>query len=402
MILLPKKRIIVLYFVALAVALSWSTGCNKAVQRDRESFSTEGMNISVGSQPVVHLSRIQSGNSQPQILGAYILPGRAMNIYQLEAYLPGKGIIHMFRSPSLEAAKENMTGGVQDSYGEQSYFVGGAILLPYANRIRGRFLPDEDLIATSILGRPVELPASGKGKAPGAERCALHGLFLRDAMDTVTTNADTEQASVTGTFNAGDFKGHWLSKTQLSVTASLMKDSFVFTVTAKNVGNEALPMGISWHPYFELPSGNREQTKIYVPARKRLCVNNYDDVFPTGQVEPVQETAYDFLAPEGRSLGKLSLDDCFVDLIKPTSGQASALIVDPAAKYGVRVTALSPEIQAIQIAAPVNSAFIALEPQFHWTDPFSAIWGNETRTGMVILKPGEAVSYSVKLELFTP
>ena len=106
-------------------------------------------------------------------------------------------------------------------------------------------------------------------------------------------------------------------------------------------------------------------------------MNNYDDVFPTGQVEPVQETAYDFLAPEGRSLGKLSLDDCFVDLIRPTSGQASALIIDPAAQYGVRVTALSPEIQAIQIAAPVNSAFIALEPQFHWTDPFSVIWGKD-------------------------
>ena len=87
---------------------------------------------------------------------------------------------------------------------------------------------------------------------------------------------------------------------------------------------------------------------------------------------------------------------------RPTSGQASALIIDPAAHYGVRVTALSPEIQAIQIAAPVNSPFIALEPQFHWTDPFSAIWGKDARTGMVILKPGESVSYSVKLELFIP
>ena len=91
-------------------------------------FSAEKMNISVGGQSVVRLSRNQSGDSQPQILRAYILPGRAMNIYQLEAYLPGKGIIQMFRSPSLEIAKETMNGGLQDSYGEQSYFVGGAIL----------------------------------------------------------------------------------------------------------------------------------------------------------------------------------------------------------------------------------------------------------------------------------
>lgn len=402
MILVLKKRMIFLSFAALAAVLSWGANCNQAVQKERKLFSSEKMNISIGREPVVRLSRDQSDDSQPQILRAFILPGRAMNIFQLEAYLPGKGTIHMFRSPSLEAAKGKMNGGNQDFYGEQSYFAGGAILLPYANRIRGRFIPDENLIATSILGKPVQLPANGKGKAAGAEPCALHGLFLRDAMDTVTTTADSEQASVTGTFNAGDFKGHWLSKTQLTVTASLKKDSFVFTVTAKNVGHEALPMGISWHPYFELPSGNREQARIYVPARKRLRVNNYDDVFPTGQVVPVQETAYDFLAPEGRSLGKLSLDDCFVDLLEPTSGQASALIIDPAAKYGVRVTALSPEIQAIQIAAPVNSAFIALEPQFHWTDPFSAIWGKDATTGMVTLKPGEAVSYSVKLELFVP
>ena len=134
----------------------------------------------MGGEPVVVLNAPKSGNGGPQILKVYILPGRFMNIYQMQAYVPGRGTFEMFQSPSLEVVRELMNGGPQDSYGEQSYKMGGAILLPYANRIRGEFLPDENRVQARILDKAVKLPATGQGKAPGGgEVCGVRPVSAK-------------------------------------------------------------------------------------------------------------------------------------------------------------------------------------------------------------------------------
>ena len=161
-------------------------------------------------------------------------------------------------------------------------------------------------------------------------------------------------------------------------------------------------MGIGWHPYFVLPSGNRRQAKLAIPAKERALVDNYDNVFPTGKLVPLTGTPYDFSVPGGAPLGELFLDDCFVNLQKNAQGQSTAEIIDPAAKYGIRIRSLSPEISAVQVYAPIDKSFVALEPQFNWADPFSPVWGAKANTGMVTLQPGQTVTYSVQLELFVP
>jgi len=366
-------------------------------------FSAKEKDLSIGGRPVVTLSRAQSNNSNlPQILSVEVLPGRGMNIYQLKAYLPGKGAVNLFESPPLEEAKERMSGGPDDFYGNESFRMGGAILVPYANRIRGKFLPEEKAIQTVVLGQNVKLPANWKGKNQGAEWHAMHGLILDRPMDKVTSDAGPQEAYVIGTLDAGDFQGHWLSRTNLTIRATLKQDSFGFIVDARNNGNEPLPMGIGWHPYFVLPSGNRKQAKLAIPAGERAMVDNYDNVFPTGKLVPVKNTPYDFSVSGGAPLGDLFLDDCFVKLRKNAEGQSVAEIIDPEAKYGIRIRSLSPEISAIQVYAPVDKSFVALEPQFNRADPFSPVWGAKGNTGMVTLQPGQTVTYSVRLELFVP
>ena len=160
-------------------------------------------------------------------------------------------------------------------------------------------------------------------------------------------------------------------------------------------------MGIGWHPYFNFPSGRREQARLRIPARSRLPVNDYDEVLPTGEIVPVEGTIYDFSKPGGRALGDLYLDDCFVDLERSEEGVV-AEIVDPEASYGLRIVGTSPAIQAIQVYAPPDRSFVALEPQLNWADPFGSVWGAKADTGMVILQPGEEVVYGVRLELFSP
>ena len=278
----------------------------------------------VGGQPTFTLERPKSTDTtKPRFVSAQILPGRGMTTYQIRAYVPGKGEIDLMEAPPLADAPKLMNGGPEDLIGNKSFNVGGAILLPYANRIRGKLSADGATIETPIMGKPVTLIANWKGKNPEAVKNAMHGLILDAKMDKVTTDTKPAESSVTGTFHAGDFQGHWLSKTDVDTKITLKDDAFIMTVTAKNVGTEPLPIGIGWHPYFVLPSGDRTQAKLHLPAKQRALVTNYDDVFPTGKIEKVAGTPYDFTAAGGAALDKLFLDDSFVDLQKTPGRQHS-------------------------------------------------------------------------------
>ena len=46
-------------------------------------------------------------------------------------------------------------------------------------------------------------------------------------------------------------------------------------MTAANIGRERTPVGIGWHPYFHLPSGDRAQARLRIAAERRLVVDNY-------------------------------------------------------------------------------------------------------------------------------
>jgi aldose 1-epimerase len=367
----------------------------------QSKFKAEETNVTVGGKKAVRLSQPQSSDtSKPQILSADILPGRGMNIFKVKAYVPGKGVIDVLFGPPLEQATELMNNGPADQNGNGSYGAGGAILVPFANRIRGKMQPDGKTIEATILGKTVSLVANTRGKKPKAEPHAMHGLILNRPMDTVSLNSTDSEATVDSSLDAGNFGGHWLSKSNVEIKATLNNDGFGFTVNVKNTGEEDEPVGIGWHPYFAFPSGQREQAKLYVPAKKLALVNNYDDVFPTGKLVPMKGK-YAFNQKGGLALDHNFYDDCFVDLEKDANGHATAEIVDPAAKYGVRVIALSPEISAFQAYAPPTKEFVAFEPQFNWGDPFGKEWKGQN-TGMVTLKPGQSVTYAVQIQVFVP
>ena len=257
--------------------------------KSEQRFHAEETGVSIGGKKAVKLSQPQSADtSKPQILSAELLPGRGMNTFSIKAYVPGKGVTDVLVTEPLDQAVQLLNGGPDDQYGNGSFKYGGAILVPFANRIRGKLLPDGKRIETTILGKKVDLIANFHGKNKRAELHAMHGLILDRAMDRVDLESGDDQASVTGELNAGDFGGHWLSKSDVTVKAILKSGTFGFTVTVKNTGNEDEPVGIGWHPYFAIPSGNREQAKLSIPAKKMAQVNNYDDVFPTGKLLPLK------------------------------------------------------------------------------------------------------------------
>ena len=353
----------------------------------------------IGGQKLVTLKRAATSKTRPEFTSVTLAPGRGMELIQITANFPGKGEVNVLASPDLAAAKE-MLDEKDNANGDLGYRLGSAFLVPYPNRIRGPLSADGQTLTTTWEGHTITLPANNIGKNPGAERHAMHGLILKSKTSAVAVHDLMGGQEVTGVIHAGDFGGHWLSKTDLDVTIRLTADAVDAMVTAHNVGTEAEPIAIGWHPYFNLPSGDRTQVKVEIPGSQLALVDNYDNVFPTGKLKPVDGTQYDLRAADGVALGKNFYDDNWSHLTWK-NGVVTVKVIDPAAKYGVAIEGVSPEIKTIQMYAPPAMQFVAIEDQFNFADPFSKAW-NGMNTGMVTLKPGASTQWHVRLKVFVP
>lgn len=385
-----------------SVAIFGSAGCKTTPPHQESEYHAQKPAIpEIGGLPVVTLNRQASSNGQkPEFLSATVFPGRGMNLFQITANIPGKGVIPVFASPTIQEAAAKLTGADEDEDGNASFSFGGAFLVPYANRIRGRISDDGKTITTQWRDRSLTLPANFRGKALGAEPHSIHGLILQSQVQDVKVQDTPDGQTVTGLLHAKDFGVGWPSSTDLNFSIALAGDHVDAVITAKNVGNDVEPLGIGWHPYFAIPSGDRKQVRLHVPAEQYAEVNNYDDVFPTGKLIPVKGTKYDFNAPDGKQLDEMFLDDNWSNLTR-TDGNVDVELTDPEANYGVKVEGISPEIKTVQVYAPPTRQIVAIEEQLNFADPFGKEWHNMD-TGMVTLKPGQSVTWHVRLELFTP
>jgi galactose mutarotase-like enzyme len=356
----------------------------------------------IGGEPVVKITRPATSNGQGmEFLSATVFPGRGMNVFQITANVPGKGEIPILASPTIEDAAAALNGGPADQNGNASFSFGGAFLVPYPNRIVGPLSPDGKSVITKWHGKTITLPANWHSSAdPTKDKHAMHGLILADQSQDVATQNIPDGQSVTGIIHAGDFGGHWLSQTDLSFVIAITGPAVDCTIVAKNVGKDPEPMAIGWHPYFAVPSGDRKQALLHVPATKVAEINNYQDVFPTGDLMPVKGTKYDFTDPKGKALDDIYLDDNWSTLQR-SDGAVDVTLADPASNYGVHILGLSPEIKTVQVYAPPTKQFTAIEEQFNFGDPFGKEWGS-TNTGMVTLDPGKSVEWHVRLTLFQP
>jgi galactose mutarotase-like enzyme len=352
----------------------------------------------IGGEKIVTLTRKAPSTTRPEFTSVSVLPGRGMELLQVTANFPGKGEINVLASPDVDTAKK-MLDEQDTANGDLGYRLGSAFLVPYPNRIRGKLSADGKTLTTEWQGHTITLPANNIGKNPGAERHAMHGLILKAKAEDLKTHDIPGGQQLTGIIHAGDFGGHWLSKTDLNFTINLRADAIDVTVVALNVGKEAEPISIGWHPYFTLPSGDRTQVRIHIPGELAAGVDNYDNVFPTGKLTPVTGQ-FDLRAPDGVALAKNFYDDNWSKL-DWKNGAVTVKVIDPAAKYGVAIEGLSPGIKTIQMYAPPTQKFVAIEHQFNFADPFSKVW-NGMDTGMITLKPNQSTKWHVRLKVFVP
>jgi aldose 1-epimerase len=384
-------KIVLLAIVVLVLAAGAVTGLAQA--------KSEALPTVNGMQAIKLERKPTPGATKPEFTSVTVFPGRALELQQVTAYFPGKGEVDVLASPSV-ADSATMLNDKDTPNGDLGYRLGAAFLFPYPNRIRGKLSDDGKTLTTEWNGKSVTLPANNIGSKPGAERHAMHGLILKSKVEDIKVAHTAGGGTITGTIHGGDFDGHWFSKTDLVITISLTAASLDASIVAHNVGTEPEPVSIAWHPYFNLPSGDRKQATLHIPASDYAEVDGYDNVFPTGKLLPVAGTRYDFQAPAGKALGEEMFDDNFSKL-DAKGGPVTVVITDPAAKYGVKIEGLSPHIKTLQVYAPPTKSFIAVEHQFNFADPFGKEW-NGMDTGMVTLKPGESTQWHVRLKVFVP
>jgi galactose mutarotase-like enzyme len=347
----------------------------------------------IGGLPVVTLAA-DPAPDRPSVVEATVLPGRGFMLLQAVVAMPDGARVDALVAPSPEAAAHALDGGPDDFAGNKSFSFGGAILAPYANRIRGRAVEGRREIETVVGGRPIRLPRNWGGKAPGAETYAMHGLIL-------AAPATFEQPSrdrVIGRLPPEAFAG-WPGRIALDFEWRLAEGGLRLQLQARNLGDQPAPFGAGWHPYLRLPGGDRRSAQLRAPATLRCEVNGYDEVLPTGRLLPVAGTAYDFSG--ARPLKDLYLDDCFTGLPR-NGGALTAEIYDPVAGLGLRVASSSPAVKALQVYAPLDQPYVCLEPQFNLADPFGPEWPRDVDTGMQRLEPGAATAYEVELSAFCP
>jgi len=354
--------------------------------------------IDIGGQRTVTLTRAVTSKTKPEFTSLTLAPGRGMEIIQITANFPGKGNINVLASPDLATAKQ-MLDEKDTPNGDLGYRLGAAFLVPYPNRIRGKLSADGQTLTTEWDGRTITLPANNVGKNPGAERHAMHGLILKAKTDDARVKDIPGGQEVTGILRAGNFGGHWFSRTDLDFTITLTAGAVDAVIVAHNVGNDTEPIAIGWHPYFNLPSGDRTQVRVQIPGSELALVDGYDNVFPTGKLTPVKGQ-YDLRAEGGVPLAKNFYDDNWSKL-DWKDGVVTVKVIDPAAHYGVAIEGLSPEIKTIQMYAPPAMQFVAIEDQYNFADPFGKEWGS-MNTGVVTLKRGESTKWHVRLKVFVP
>jgi len=348
----------------------------------------------IGGMPPLLLKRKQTSHgAKREFTSITLLPGRGLNTFQITANLPGKGETELLRSPSLDEAAQKMNGQGDDAFGNLNHAFGGAFLIPFTSRAGGELSADKSLVSVVWHGKAIHLPNDYLG------HYSVHGLLNTTKAEDLHVADTSDGQTLTAVIHAGDFNGHWLSKTDVRFRIALTGEAVDIRVTATNVGDEPEPMGMGWHPFLRIVSGDRAQARVHLPADMYGVVDTIDGR-PTGELKPVEGTAKDYRSRQGATMPDASTTVNFSKLTR-TSGSIDAWLADPKMKYAIRVRGLSPEIRTIHLWSAKDDTFCAIEEQYNYMDAFGAEWKGMD-TGLVTLNPHQSTTWHVRLELFDP
>lgn len=340
-----------------------------------------------GMDPVRLVRTPVPGGQSPEFVSATLLPGLGMSVLQITANLPGRGEVPLLAAPTVEELVDETTGppkGFNDDF--------GAIELPWGGELMGATNPIETSVTANWHGKSMEETTTGSAQLGVAEG----GLLRNAGAAQVAQSALPDGMQASALFRAVTTEERWPSRTDVLVSAQLSGRVLELRVTAKNAGTEAEPIGIGWHPRFALAGGTREQVELLLPAGQVMEIGDAAEGVPTGKTVTAGGTVQRFQAHPA------SLDGGGVEttLVTRPGAPVQLELRNPHAGYGLRLTALSPNVRAVRISAPGGADYVSLGLQTNLDDPFGKEWASPEGGGMVNLSPGETIEWGVRMEIF--
>ena len=285
--------------------------------------------------------------------------------------------------PDREGKTENILVGhetPQQWLDNASFF--GSSVGRYANRIAGGQF--------SLDGKTYSLPLNN-----GPNH--LHGGV--NGFDKVVWKSEMiSEYCIRFSYLSVDGEEGYPGNLSVIIDYTLGENSLTWKATATT--DKATPVNLTNHAYFNL-TGEPEKSVLNhilrIKAAEYLPVDK--DLIPTGELQSVSGTAFEFLSPTsiGENLGKMdaSFDHNFV--LDQDSTGADAICHDPASGRVMELTSDQPGIQ-FYLASPFDKKHTAfcLEPQKFPDSP------NQPKFPSSILRPGETYSHTLTLRFPKP
>lgn len=176
----------------------------------------------------------------------------------------------------------------------------GQPLVPWPNRLAdGQYSWD---------GRSLQLPVDELGR-----RNASHGL-TRWLSWSVASRADH---AVTMRHMVHPRPGYPFTLS-VEIEYKLGETGLTVRTTAHNIGSDALPFGLGFHPYLTVGTPLIDSAQLHVPAAQVLDLD--ERMLPTGVRSSVAGSSLDFRV--ARCIGEQRIDHCFTDLDRDAAGHA--------------------------------------------------------------------------------
>ncbi|WP_053990924.1 aldose 1-epimerase [Mangrovimonas sp. TPBH4] len=233
-----------------------------------------------------------------------------------------------------------------------------SVLFPFANRIaKGQY---------TFEGETYQLKKGGVDP-----NNAIHGLIYDKEFEVVNQEVTSEKATVKMRCEQAAPQEGFPFLYAVELTYAVSNTELTLTIDVENIGTQAFPFTLGWHPYFE--SSNLGESQLLMDCQGKLKVDAF--------MIPVEKEALQF--PSELQIGGQQFDDCFL------LGDTTVGFKTP--DYHIAIATTSKE-NYLQVYTPPGRKAMAIEPQTGPADSFNSGMGLQT------LQPQERYNLSWNIQ----
>ncbi len=189
---------------------------------------------------------------------------------------------------------------------------------------------------------------------------ALHGFGMDRPMEALQSSAGTDKAILVTAYRYDGSREAYPFPFELELTFTLSETAMSVGMKVVNTGAQSLPMGVGWHPYFQLTE-QVDELYLQLPPCDMIGVDT--EMIPTGK-------QYEYTTfSRARRIGPEVLDNCFA--LRQQQGRIEVLMQGGgrSLKYWQEVG--EGKFPFVQLFTPPHRSSLAVEPMSCNIDAFN-------------------------------